>query len=103
VKGVADQDHQAAAAVIAMTVVAVTLLRRRVRVMNFAFLDMAVTPQHQFFQYEEAEDAEQHGGGSGLNAVALVEGMRQHFDEGCRPAVHPRRNSPASAPEPALP
>ena len=79
VEGVADEDHQSAAAVVVM---AVSRLRRDMRIVGFAFLDMAMTPQHQFFEDKEAEDAEQHGGCGGLDAFTLIEGVRQHFDEG---------------------
>jgi hypothetical protein len=51
------------------------------RIMSFAVLGVAVAPQHELFQDEEAEDAAEDRDRR-LVRVALAEGVRDHLEEG---------------------
>jgi len=72
VKAVADENQHAAAAVV---------VRVGVMVVDLAVLDVAVAPQHQFFQDEENENPAEHGGGDAAHAGGALERMRQQLEK----------------------
>ena len=74
VHGVADDDHHAAATVVVL---------RRLRVVRIALRFVAVTPQHEFFQHEEKQDAKEDGGGDRSRISGRAEGMRQDVEKDC--------------------
>ena len=71
-EGVADQNQQAGTPVI---------VGRRLRVVCFAMVVMAMAPQHQLFQQEEGQDAKQNRRRHTMR-IAALERMRQDFQEG---------------------
>ncbi|MNC86110.1 hypothetical protein D3C83_17430 [compost metagenome] len=73
VESVADHDHHAAAAVIVM--------QCDRGIVRFALLDVAMAPQHQFFQHEEQQYAGKYGGGETLDAVGHAEGVGKNLQE----------------------
>ena len=69
VKGIADQDEQAGAAVI---------MGRRMRFVSLAMVVVAMPPQHQLFENEEHQDADQHRAGH-VVGIGMLERVRQDF------------------------
>ena len=54
---------------------------RRVRLMGFAMMVVAMPPEHQLFQNEKSQDAEQHHHRHVMR-IAMLQRMRQDFQEG---------------------
>lgn len=63
------------------------IMGRRMRVMRFAMIVMAMAPQHQLFQNEKNEDAEQDGRSHPVR-IAVLERVREDLEEG-RPSRAP--------------
>ncbi len=72
VESVADHDQQPGATVI---------VGRRLRLVRLAMVVMTVPPEHQLFQHEEEQDAEQHRRRHAVR-VAMLERVRQDLEEG---------------------
>jgi hypothetical protein len=72
VKGVSDHDHHAAASMIVLC---------RERLMRFALLDVAVAPQHEFFQHKENQDAGENSRRYPLGALGHAKRVRQNIEE----------------------
>ena len=71
VESVADQDQQTGTSMI---------VGRRLRVMRFAMVVVAMAPQHQFFQHEESQDAEQDRRRHAVR-IAVLERVRQDLEK----------------------
>ena len=70
---VADHDERAAAPMV---------MRDRAAVVHFAVLGVAMPPQEQLLEHEEAEDSGQDRGRRLVRRPAL-EGVRDHLEERC--------------------
>ncbi len=69
VEGIADKDEQTGAAVI---------VGRGMCIVRFAMIMVAMPPEHQFFQNEKSQNAEEHGCRHFVR-IAVLQGMRQDF------------------------
>ncbi len=77
----ADQDHEPGAPLIGAAVqVQRVLVLGLLRVVDVVIVSVGVTPQHELFQQEEREQADQHGDHHALRS-AIFERMRQELEE----------------------
>jgi hypothetical protein len=57
------------------------IMGRRLRLVRLAMVVVAMSPEHQFFKYEEKQDAEQDGRRHSVR-FAMLQGVRQDFQKG---------------------
>ena len=59
------------------------IVGRWLRIVRFAVIVMAMSPEHQLFQHKENQDAEEDRRRRIVDIAGVLKGVRQDFEENC--------------------